>query len=410
MAIVTGRPREEALEFLERFSLQSLFSVIVAMEDTPKPKPDPAPVRLAVEKLQKICDPTLTVEECVMVGDTVDDALSARAAGVSAHMVLTPVGFARQTLKLEDVEEKLRATTLSALSEQSSSPSPAGGQPQQHVGTRESEELTDTTKFGVFPPGLAHLLGRVTQFATTKNLKAAAITSSSTSFGVPASRPGFGVISRSTKETSIECRVWIPGRGGSVLTGTGDAPGPSSQRQLLFPDNDDDNLPLIRTGVRFLDHMVEQLSKHGKFGILLRCNGDVDIDDHHTVEDCGIALGEAFDRALGARVGFKRFGSAYAPLDEALARAVVDVSSRPHAAVDLKLTRERIGDCSCEMLVHFIQSFVENFRATIHVEVLRGVNNHHMAECSFKALALALSKALASTSAEDVPSTKAMLA
>jgi len=120
-----------------------------------------------------------------------------------------------------------------------------------------------------------------------------------------------GTVLRETKETKISVRV--------ALDGTGQAD--------------------ISTGLGFLDHMFSQLAKHGRFDITVSCVGDLHIDDHHTAEDCALALGEAFDRALGQRVGICRFGTAYCPLDEALSRAVVDISSRPHAVIDLQLTR-----------------------------------------------------------------------
>ena len=127
--------------------------------------------------------------------------------------------------------------------------------------------------------------------------------------GCPVTRTG--VVSRATKETSISCTV--------CLDGTGKAD--------------------VSSGLGFLDHMISQLAKHGRFDITLQCSGDLHIDDHHTAEDCALALGEAFDQALGRREGIRRFGSAYCPLDEALSRVVVDISSRPHAVVDLAFTR-----------------------------------------------------------------------
>lgn len=121
----------------------------------------------------------------------------------------------------------------------------------------------------------------------------------------------YGSVSRSTKETSITASVDLDGQGNADVS----------------------------TGLGFLDHMVSQLAKHGRFDISLQCKGDLHIDDHHTAEDCALALGEAFDKALGKREGIRRFGNAYCPLDEALSRVVVDISSRPHAVIDLNLTR-----------------------------------------------------------------------
>lgn len=165
----------------------------------------------------------------------------------------------------------------------------------------------------------------------------------------------------------------------------------------------------IRTGIGFLDHMLTALTRHARLDLTLACTGDLHIDDHHTAEDCALALGAAIDKALGERRGFARFGSAYAPLDEALARAVVDLSGRPYAVVELGLRREAIGGLSCENIPHVIASLAMSLRGAIHVDVLRGENDHHRAEAAFKALALALRAALARTADTDIPSTKGTL-
>lgn len=165
----------------------------------------------------------------------------------------------------------------------------------------------------------------------------------------------------------------------------------------------------VRTGIGFLDHLLTALARHAGFALDLRCDGDIEIDDHHSAEDCAIALGEAIDKALGERRGFARFGSAYAPLDESLARAVVDFSGRPFAFVDLGLQREMIGGLACENISHVLSSLAVSMRATLHVEVLRGENDHHKAEAAFKAVALALRQALARVSDSSVPSTKGVL-
>jgi imidazoleglycerol-phosphate dehydratase len=165
----------------------------------------------------------------------------------------------------------------------------------------------------------------------------------------------------------------------------------------------------VSTGLGFLDHMLTALARHGRLDLELRCAGDLEVDDHHTVEDCALVLGAALDTALGERRGIARFGWAYAPLDEALARAVVDLSGRPNATVELGLRGERLGELRCENLTHFFQSFAVTSRATLHVEVLRGDNDHHRAEAAFKALALALRQALARDGSGQVPSTKGVL-
>lgn len=165
----------------------------------------------------------------------------------------------------------------------------------------------------------------------------------------------------------------------------------------------------IATGVGFLDHLLTALTRHARVDLAVEGRGDLEVDDHHTVEDCALALGQALDRALGDRGGIRRFGSAYAPLDEALARAVVDLSGRPFAAVDLGLRRERLGDLSTENVPHFLQSLAVAGRLTLHVDLLRGDNDHHRAEAAFKALALALRQAVAGSGFDDVPSTKGTL-
>jgi imidazoleglycerol phosphate dehydratase HisB len=166
---------------------------------------------------------------------------------------------------------------------------------------------------------------------------------------------------------------------------------------------------VIDTGIGFLDHMIHALCKHARWDLVLRCKGDLHVDDHHTAEDCAIALGKALDQAIGERRGIVRFGHAYAPLDEALARAVVDLSGRPWHEIQLGLTRERLGELSCENIPHFFQSLATHVRAAIHLDVLRGANDHHRAEASFKALALALRTATTLDGSSAVPSTKGSL-
>lgn len=174
---------------------------------------------------------------------------------------------------------------------------------------------------------------------------------------------------------------------------------------------DEPRRPDIRTGLRFLDHMLDALATHGAFGLTLRCTGDLDVDDHHTVEDCALVLGQALDNTLGERRSIARFGYAYAPLDEALARAVVDLSGRPFAAVNLDLQRDRIGDVASENLIHFFQSFATSARCALHLDLIRGENDHHRAEAAFKAFALALKQAVTRNAAcASVPSTKGALA
>jgi imidazoleglycerol-phosphate dehydratase len=172
---------------------------------------------------------------------------------------------------------------------------------------------------------------------------------------------------------------------------------------------DGNGAAVISTGIGFLDHLLTALTRHARFDLTLDGRGDLEIDDHHTVEDCALALGQALDRALGDRAGIRRFGSAYAPLDEALARAVIDLSGRPFAAVELGLRREALGQLSTENVPHFLQSLAVAGRLTLHLDLLRGDNDHHRAEAAFKALALALGQAASRSGFADVPSTKGTL-
>jgi len=165
----------------------------------------------------------------------------------------------------------------------------------------------------------------------------------------------------------------------------------------------------VSSGIPFLDHMLTALAQHASFDLRLRCSGDLEVDDHHTAEDCALALGAGIDRALGERGGIARFGHAYAPLDEALARSVVDLSGRPHHQVDLGLRRDRLGGIACENLGHVLRSLALASRSTLHVDVLRGDNDHHRVESAFKATALALRQAVARTGDPRVPSTKGVL-
>ena len=165
----------------------------------------------------------------------------------------------------------------------------------------------------------------------------------------------------------------------------------------------------VSTGIGFLDHMLTALARHARLDLKLSCSGDLQVDDHHTAEDCALALGNAIDQALGERAGINRFGYAYAPLDEALARAVVDLSGRPFAAVDLGLDRDAIGELSTENAAHVLSSLATAARATLHVDVLRGSNDHHRAEAAYKAVALALRQAVALGPDGEIPSTKGVL-
>jgi len=196
-------------------------------------------------------------------------------------------------------------------------------------------------------------------------------------------------VSRETGETKIEVRLDLDGRAKGLP--------------------DDAPRIEVKTGIGFFDHMLHALAFHGGWSLELTCDGDLEIDDHHTVEDTGLALGQAVAHALGDRKSIARFGHSYAPLDEALARAVVDISGRPFFAGELSLERERVGALSCEMVPHFFHSFAQAAALTLHVDVIRGTNDHHRIEACFKAVALALRAALARVDGDRVPSTKGVL-
>jgi len=165
----------------------------------------------------------------------------------------------------------------------------------------------------------------------------------------------------------------------------------------------------IRSGVGFLDHLLTALTKHARFDLTLSCEGDLHVDDHHTAEDCALTLGQALDQALGERRGIVRFGHAYAPLDEALARAVVDLSGRPFPVIDLGLRREALGGLACENVGHVLSSLAFAGRMALHVDVLKGANDHHRAEAAYKATALALRRAVARDGTDAIASTKGVL-
>jgi imidazoleglycerol-phosphate dehydratase len=185
---------------------------------------------------------------------------------------------------------------------------------------------------------------------------------------------------RKSKETQLSARVDLDGRGRAEIS----------------------------TGLPFVDHMLEQVSRYGGFDLRLRGTGDVEIDPHHLVEDAGIVLGQALSEALGDRAGIVRYGSAYAPLDESLARVVIDLGRRPFLSYNVAL-RGRIGTLESEVLEEFWRALSIHLGATLHVDLIRGRNRHHIAESTFKALGLALREAMASTGSAGVPSSKGLL-
>ena len=167
----------------------------------------------------------------------------------------------------------------------------------------------------------------------------------------------------------------------------------------------------VSTGIRFLDHMLELFTRHGGFDLTLRATGDLDVDQHHTVEDIGIALGEATFEALGTRKGINRAGYFVMPMDETLAVAAIDLSGRPHAVIDLKLRVRRVGDLQSELIHDFFDGFASAARANVHATVLYGRSSHHHVEAVFKAFARALRVACAKDArlAKMLPSTKGLL-
>lgn len=185
---------------------------------------------------------------------------------------------------------------------------------------------------------------------------------------------------RKTRETQLTAKVGLDGRGKIA----------------------------VATGLPFLDHMLEQVARYGGFDLTLRGEGDVHIDPHHLVEDAGIVAGQALSQALGDREGIARFASAYAPLDESLARVVVDLGRRPYLSYNVPV-RGLIGTLQSEVVEEFWRALSIHLGATIHVDVIRGRNRHHIVESTFKALGLALREATALTGGPGVPSSKGVL-
>ena len=190
-------------------------------------------------------------------------------------------------------------------------------------------------------------------------------------------------IKRQTNETKIDVLLNIDGRGESQ----------------------------VNTGIPFLDHMLHQISSHGLFDLTIKAIGDTHIDDHHTNEDVGIALGKAFLKALGDKKGINRFGHFIAPLDEALIQVSLDCSGRPHLSYNLQLQSPKIGNYDTELVREFFIAFVNNSGITLHINQIQGVNAHHIVEASFKAFARALRMAteIDSRRANTIPSSKGML-
>lgn len=167
----------------------------------------------------------------------------------------------------------------------------------------------------------------------------------------------------------------------------------------------------IQTGVGFFDHMLDQLARHSLIDMEVRCKGDLHIDDHHTVEDCGIAIGQALSEALGDKRGIRRYGSCLLPMDETLVRCALDLSGRPFLVWNLDLPRGKIGTFDTELVREFFQALATHGGITLHIDLLHGFNSHHIAEAAFKAVARALREAVEPDprKGDDIPSTKGML-
>lgn len=191
------------------------------------------------------------------------------------------------------------------------------------------------------------------------------------------------VIDRKTKETHIQVRLGIEGQGRYT----------------------------VQTGIRFLDHMLELVARHGAFDMKIQAKGDLDVDQHHTVEDLGIALGEAVSAALGSRRGINRAGYFVMPMDETLGVAAIDLGGRPHAVVDLRVRTRLVGDLQSELIHDFFDGFALGARANVHVKVLYGRSSHHQVEAIFKAFGRALRVACSRDRqlAKMLPSTKGLL-
>jgi imidazoleglycerol-phosphate dehydratase len=192
-----------------------------------------------------------------------------------------------------------------------------------------------------------------------------------------------GVIDRQTTETSITIRLTLDGHGRYD----------------------------VRTGIRFLDHMLELFTRHGGFDLKLRADGDLDVDQHHTVEDIGIALGEAVEAALGSRRGINRAGYFVMPMDESIGVVAIDLGGRAHAVVDARVKTQKVGDLQADLLTDFFEGFARGARANVHLKVLYGRSDHHKIEALFKAFGRALRMACSRDKrlAKVMPSTKGLL-
>eukprot|EP00923_Selenidium_pygospionis_P051198 GHVN01088942.1.p1 GENE.GHVN01088942.1~~GHVN01088942.1.p1 ORF type:complete len:840 (+),score=193.37 GHVN01088942.1:664-3183(+) len=510
MAVVTGRPHEEAVWFLKRHGLEHLFDAVIGMEDVSKPKPSGQGCLKAIEQLGVSGSGWV-----IMIGDTPDDIQAATSASRdlcdgddSPSITILPIGvlapprsgsqqkksdaFAMadamyrqgavfvgvnagilgllgevdigeedeemmrpiETVNeigdrkkgTERIEGQPRSLTIEPFINETSSQ-----QPQSHPIRMFDHDPVLTASPPRSPPGLTGIgtlshpkpppplptsstqkqpsvdIGRSPHPCGVKEIvdqsgssrqdgnatsnefrvtaqaaigvkpelnRGAAVTSASqitkNQFSVERRKWS---LSRVTKETSVEAHICVDSD--TLMPYTERRPS-LELTELEWPLDKSLNSVSVSTGIGFFDHMIDQLGRHGQFGIVLTCRGDLHVDDHHTVEDCALTLGACFDKALGERRGVQRFGMAICPLDEALVRVVVDLSGRGQAVVDLDFgNRDMIGNLATENVRHFFHSFAKELRATIHVDVIRGENVHHKIEAAFKALAVALRQAVA---------------
>ena len=393
LAIVTGRPRDDAEYFLHHHNIAQYFTWLTCMEDAPlKPKPDP--VLLALQKLSLIPSSVSSSSSTsasyslssasrynsgvvYMVGDTPDDVRATVTANILSPLPVIALG-------IPPPGDKQRGATTDALY--------AAGAARVLGSLRELEELVLKRTVDIYGGPSTHANSTASDHKRESSLQlmnSAASTSANTNHVAAPPAPSTQLstpsrraeLKRVTKETTVSVSLNLDGTGQSNIS----------------------------SGLGYLDHMLTALAKHASVDLNLTCTGDLYIDDHHSTEDCGLTLGQAFAQALGDKRGIARFGNAYAPLDEALSRAVVDISGRPHSEVRMGFKREKIGDVSTEMLVHFVYSLSVAAGWTVHVDLIRGENDHHKAESAFKALAQAIRQAIRLTGGNDVPSTKGVL-
>lgn len=351
LAVVTGRPHDDCIYFLKLHHIDSYFTVISTMDDSNRMKPDAEPILYALKQLK--LDLT-QLQYMYMIGDTIDDINSVHNANklIPSNTTIIPLGIVAPGDT--DIDHSVHVLYQSGAS--------------RVLHTLEQlRELVLLQQYNIYRP--EHSIDTVKHNNITDNNNNIISKSLRTAEHT-----------RTTSETICTASVNLDGTGKST----------------------------IHTGIGFLDHMITALSKHSRIDIQLQCTGDLYIDDHHTTEDCGITLGTCIARALGNKQGIYRYGSAYAPLDESLVRAVVDFSGRSSHHVHLQLKRDMIGTVSSEMLEHFMHSLADSCQMTLHVDTITGSNDHHKAEAGFKALALAMRRAVAidNENKYDIPSTK----